>query len=166
MPQKSGITINIPGLGVRDILTIVSDYTGTLSFDGKLIAGVRERMNELADHVDIHIVTADTTGTARKELSGIRLKKILKLKGNDHDCQKRAYLEQLDPRHVAVFGNGNNDRLQLRAAKDAGGLAIAVDNGEGCAVDAIMNAHIFINGITNALDLLLYPKRCVATLRF
>jgi soluble P-type ATPase len=163
---QPGITIDIPGLGVRNILTIVSDYTGTLSFDGRLIAGVRERMNELADHVDIHIVTADTRGTAAEQLSGMRFKKMIKLVGDDQDCQKRTYVEQLDPRRVAVFGNGNNDRLLLRAARDAGGLAIAVDNGEGCAVDAIMSAHIFINGIANALDLLLYPKRCVATLRF
>lgn len=53
----------------------------------------------------------------------------------------------------------------LKAVKDAGGLAVAVDNGEGCAPEAMQNAHIFIVGITNALDLLLEPIRCKATLR-
>jgi hypothetical protein len=46
------------------------------------------------------------------------------------------------------------------------GLAIAVDNGKGCAGDAMLNAHLFILGIANALDLLRYSKRCTATLRF
>jgi len=67
--------------------------------------------------------------------------------------------------NIAAFGNGRNDALMLKAVKDAGGLAIAVDNGEGCAVEALQNAHIFIVGITNALDLLLDPTRCKATLR-
>jgi soluble P-type ATPase len=62
-----------------------------------------------------------------------------------------------------VVGNGRNDRFWLRLVKQAGGLA--VDVGEGCAVEAIQNAHIFISGIANALDLLLRTNRVKATLR-
>jgi hypothetical protein len=47
----------------------------------------------------------------------------------------------------------------------SGGLAVAVDNGEGCAVDALLNANLFIVGIANALDLLLEPTRIKAILR-
>ena len=68
--------------------------------------------------------------------------------------------------HVAAFGNGNNDRLLLRVVKQAGGLAIAVDNGEGCATDALLNAHLLITGAVNALNLLLETRACKATLRF
>jgi hypothetical protein len=50
--------------------------------------------------------------------------------------------------------------------KEAGGLAIAVDNGEGCAIDALLNANLFIVGVVNALDLLLEVRSCKATLRF
>jgi len=53
----------------------------------------------------------------------------------------------------------------LKAVKDVGGLAIAVDNGEGCSVQTLLNAEIFVVGIANALDLLLEPIRCKATLR-
>ena len=80
-------------------------------------------------------------------------------------CQSR-YAEGLDPRRVASFGNGNNDRLHLKAVKEAGGLAIAVENGEGCALDAILNANLFVVGAVNALNLLLEPTRLRATLRF
>jgi soluble P-type ATPase len=83
-----------------------------------------------------------------------------------HDAEKQDYVKTLELRHVAVFGNGNNDRLLLKTVKEGGGLAIAVDNGEGCAVDAIMNAHLFIVGAANALNLLLEPRSCKATLRF
>jgi len=64
-----------------------------------------------------------------------------------------------------VFGNGRNDRLWLEEVKNGGGLAIAVDVGEGCAVEAINNAHVFISGICNALDLLLDTVRLKSTLR-
>jgi hypothetical protein len=40
-----------------------------------------------------------------------------------------------------------------------------VDVGEGCAVEAMANAHVFVVGITSALDLLLDAKRLVGTLR-
>ncbi len=72
---------------------------------------------------------------------------------------------RLEPKLVAAFGNGRNDVLMLRAVKNAGGLAVAIDNGEGCAVEALQNADIFIVGIANGLDLLLDPTRCKATLR-
>jgi len=40
----------------------VSDYTGTLSYRGKLVAGVEERLRRLDALVDIHVLTADTRG--------------------------------------------------------------------------------------------------------
>jgi soluble P-type ATPase len=73
---------------------------------------------------------------------------------------------ELNPGHVASFGNGNNDRLQLKVVKEAGGLATAVENGEGCALEAILSANVFVVGAVNALDLLLEPTRLRATLRF
>ena len=61
-----------------------------------------------------------------------------------------------------ALGNGQNDRLMLKAAK----IGIAVTEGEGCAVDAIMAANIQVTRAVDALDLLLHPKRLKATLRF
>ena len=84
-----------------------------------------------------------------------------------HDEFKRKYLKKLGLGldQVVVFGNGKNDRLWLEAVRDAGGLAIAVDVGEGCALEAMRNAYVFVSGITNALDLLRDEKRIVGTLR-
>lgn len=159
------ITIDIPGFGLREIERIVSDYSGTHSFAGVLRPAVRERLVSLAAKVEIHILTSDTFGTAAEELRNLPVTLHL-LQGDRHDEQKQEYALKLDPRHVAAFGNGNNDRLLLSTVRDAGGLAIAVDNGEGCAVESMLAANLVIHGSENALDLLLDSNRCKATLRF
>jgi len=163
--NKPGIAIDIPGFGNLQINAILTDYTGTLAFNGKLVPGVRDRLLRLAKRVDIHIVTADSFGTAEKELEGLPLV-YKRLKAEKEDVQKQLYAVELNPYLLASFGNGTNDRLHLKAVKEAGGLAIAVDNGEGCALEAILNANLFVAGAANALDLLLEPTRLRATLRF
>lgn len=162
--DKSGILIEIPGLGRREINTIVSDYTGTLSCGGRLVPGVKEKLIILLGVLDIRIISSDSFGTAEEELAGIVKPDILST--NRHDVEKQDYVKAFNLRHVAAFGNGNNDRMLLKTVKEGGGLAIAVDNGEGCAVDALVNAHLFIVGAANALNLLLEVRSCKATLRF
>lgn len=162
---KSGIQIDIPGFGVRHILTVLTDYTGTLSRSGRLDVGVRELLCQLAKAVDIHVLTADTFGMAEAELKGVPVI-VHWLNGDRQDDQKREYGMKVGLSHCAVLGNGNNDRLLLKAAKDEGGIAIAVDNGEGCATDALLNSNLFIVGAANALALFLEPRGCKATLRF
>jgi len=163
--KKPGITVDIPGFGKVQIDAILSDYTGTLAFSGKLVTGVKDRLLRLAELVDIHVVTADSFGTAQEELKGLPIV-WRRLEGENEDVQKRCYAVGLNPRYVASFGNGNNDRLHMKVVKEAGGVAIAVENGEGCALDAILAANIFVVGAVNAFDLLLEPTRLRATLRF
>ena len=162
--NKPGVPIDIPGFGKRHILAVVSDYTGTYSLGGAIARDVKKKLTDLAAVVDLHIVTADSFGTAERELAGIATP--YKLRTERHDIEKQDYLRRFDLRQVAAFGNGNNDRLMLKAVKEGGGLAVAVDNGEGCAMDAMLNAHLFVVGAANALDLLLDPLRLKATLRF
>jgi soluble P-type ATPase len=165
--MKNGIRIDIPGFGHLHIQAICSDYTGTLSCGGELIDGVRKRLRELAKLVDIHVVTSDTRKTASRQLKGLPVTLHDKITSDDHDVFKRDYLTTLgvDLKSIVVIGNGRNDRLWLAAVRDAGGLAIAVEVGEGCAVEAMTSANLFVVGIRNALDLLLDSKRIVATLR-
>ncbi len=162
--EKPGITIDIPGFGIRRVKTVVTDYTGTHSFGGAVPPAVKKRLRELAKLTELHVVTADSFGTADRELKGITEPHHLRTARQDEE--KAAYVRRLPLANVAALGNGNNDHLMLKAVKDGGGLAIAVDNGEGCATSAILNAHLFIVGAANALDLLLDPTRCKATLRF
>jgi soluble P-type ATPase len=165
--SKSGVHIDIPGFGRLHIKVLCSDYTGTLSQSGKLVSGVRERLCELSEKLDIHVVTSDTRKTARAQLQGIPPTLEDAIPVARHDEYKRDYLGKLGValNQVVVFGNGRNDRLWLKAVREAEGLAIAVDVGEGCAIEAMTNAHLFVAGITNALDLLLDEKRLIGTLR-
>ncbi|MGC1770021.1 MAG: hypothetical protein WA785_17065, partial [Candidatus Acidiferrales bacterium] len=54
-----------------------------------------------------------------------------------HDVLKQRHAERNNPSQIAAFGNGNNDTLLLKAVSKAKGLAVAVDNGEGCSTLAM-----------------------------
>ena len=51
--SSPGIVIPIPGFGDREIRTVVSDFTGTLSRGGKIIPEVREKLLALLLQVQI-----------------------------------------------------------------------------------------------------------------
>ncbi len=155
------IEIDIPGFGMVRLEHLVSDFTGTLSVDGILIPKVEARLNKLSEVLKIHILTADTFGKARAALSGVNCQLHI-LSGENHDVQKEDYVNKLGAESVIALGNGKNDRKMLKAAR----IGIAVTEGEGCAVDAIMAADIHVRAVLDGLDLLLNTKRCKATLRF
>lgn len=125
---------------------------------------VKERLNRIAETLQIRILTADTFafGRAKAELEGIKCD-IHILTCDNHDAQKQRYVNELGPDKVIAFGNGNNDRLMLKTAK----VGIAVCLKEGCAVDAINLADILVVSAVDVLELLLKPKRLKASsLRF
>jgi len=153
--------IDIPGFGVVRLEHLVSDFTGTLSVDGRILPGVRGQLNEIAKFLKVHILTADTFGKAKEELEGVDCELHI-LKGKKHDTQKEEYVKKLGADSVVAFGNGNNDRKMLKAAR----IGIAVSQGEGCAVDAITSADIHVTSANIGLDLLLHPKRIKATQRY
>lgn len=155
------LEIAIPGFGDVKLHHLVSDFTGTLSFDGKLMAGVEERLNELAKSLDIHVLTSDSFGTARAELKNIKCETHV-LEGEYHDLQKEEYVEKLSAISTVAFGNGNNDRKMLRVSR----IGITVTEKEGSAVDILMAGDVHVTSIMSGLDLLLYPKRLKATLRY
>jgi len=161
MEEAIMFKVDIPGFGSVKLEHLVSDFTGTLSVDGVLLPGVRGQLNEIAKFLKVHILTADTFGKAKAELEGVNCEVHI-LSGKDHDVQKEGYVKKLSAESVVAFGNGNNDRKMLRTAR----VGIAVSQGEGCAVEAIMAANIYVTNANVGLDLLLHPKRCKATLRF
>jgi len=155
------IEIDIPGFGIVKVEHLVSDFTGTLSVDGILLPKVEARLNKLSEVLKVHILTADTFGKAQTALKDVKCE-IHILTGENHDVQKEEYVKKLGAESVVALGNGKNDRKMLKTAK----IGIAVTEGEGCAVDAIMAADIHIGSAVDGLDLLLNTKRLKATLRF
>jgi len=155
------IEISIPGFGKLSLKHLVLDYNGTLATDGILIAGVQERLFQLNKLITIHILTADTFGLAASELTNIPCK-ITIIEGTNEDQQKEEYVNSLGLENVVAFGNGNNDRKMLTAAR----LGISIIGSEGCSPAAIQAADMIVANILDGLDLLLKPLRCKATLRF
>jgi len=62
---------------------------------------------------------------------------------------------------VFAVGNGSNDSLMLKAAD----LGVCVIEDEGASVKSVINADIVCRSIEEAFELLIKPKRIIATLR-
>ncbi len=154
------IRVEIPGSGLVEFEHFVTDFSGTLSEDGILLRGVKEKLNELSGKLKVHVLTSDTFGRARKELEGVACA-INVLEGGGHVSQKENYVVSLGAGKVVALGNGNNDVLMLRVAR----LGIAVCLREGCSREAVEASRILVMSPIDAIDLLLSPKRLIATLR-
>jgi len=154
------IHLDIPGWGTIELEHLVLDLNGTVALDSEVIPGVAERLAALAACLAVHLVTADTHGRARE--SGERLRvRLLHIAPGDEAGQKQALVERLGAERVTAIGNGVNDARMLSAAA----LGIAVLGPEGLAVEALQAADVVVGRIEDALDLLLHPRRLVATLR-
>ena len=151
--------MDIPGRGVLELEDLVLDLNGTIALDGEVLAGVPERLAALSESLVVHLVTADTQGQATVIAEQLKVRLVLVTPGDEAD-QKRALVERLGAERVVAVGNGANDAAMLQAAA----LGIAVLGPEGLAGEALRAADV-VAGIHEALDLLLHPRRLVATLR-
>lgn len=153
----------IPGQDPIAVRHLVLDYNGTLAADGVLVAGVADRLRELAlapHDLSIHVVTADTMGTARRQLENLPC--VVSILGPAaQDKAKLEYLRGLGAERTVAIGNGQNDCLMLAEAA----LGIAIVGEEGAAVQAVLAARVVCRDIRSALDLLRNPRRLAATLR-
>jgi len=154
------LEINIPGARPLRLTHLILDYNGTMACDGSLLPGVAERLIILANHLEIHIVTADTFGSVRAQVADLPVQ-LTVIPLNNQAQAKADYLEALGPANSVAFGNGRNDALMLQQAA----LGIAVMQTEGAAMEALMAAEVVTSGIIDALNLLIYPDRLKATLR-
>lgn len=153
--------IDIPNYKNLDIKYLVCDYNGTIAKDGKLLDGVGEYLNSLSSYFEeIFVITADTFGSVKKELSSFDIK-IKLLSTSNHTQEKGDFIEFLGSSHAMAIGNGNNDVLMLQKAT----ISIAIIGDEGCSSQAILNSKITTNNILDALSLIKNPKRLIATLR-
>lgn len=154
------IEINIPGFDKLYLEHLVLDYNGTLAFDGKLLKGVSSLLKQLADHLHIHVITADTFGSVKNMFADAPCTiSVIPIGGEDK--AKADYVEKLGAHSTASIGNGRNDRIMLEKSA----LGIAIIQQEGASLDAVMAADIVSTSILQALDLFLNPDRLIATLR-
>ena len=151
------LKIEIPQRGTLELRHAVFDINGTLAVDGVALPEVASRLQQLSEHLTIHLLTAGTHGhTAELERAlGFPLRII------HTGEEKMRYVQHLGPANVVAFGNGINDSSMLRLAT----IGIAIIGAEGVATRTLQSADILVRSPIDALDLLLKPKRLVATLR-
>ena len=151
------IRIDIPGRGMSELTHAVFDVNGTIAVDGVLVAGVVERLQRLMEHVTISFLTAGTHGNLAEIEQSLGIPLQIISTGED----KARFVQQLGAEHVIAFGNGSNDAAMLRLAA----IGIAVFAAEGVSVQALQAANVLARGPLDAIDLMLNPKRLIATLR-
>jgi P-type E1-E2 ATPase len=153
------ISINVPGRDIIEIEHLVLDYNGTIAEDGRLIDGVSERLIQLKDTVEIHVLTADTYGTVRKQCEHLGVHVETFPRPNAAECKKEI-VERLGKRIMCV-GNGFNDMQMF----DLADLSVAVIEKEGMFAGLLTHADVLTTSINDALDLIIKPNRLRATLR-
>ncbi len=143
-----------------EIKNIVCDYNGTIAKDGIVLEQIREFFGQLSKSYKIFVITADTFGSVQAQLEGFGVE-IKILSSNDHTKEKSDFIQELGEKNVVAIGNGNNDALMLKKAA----IGIAILGDEGCSKEALMSADIICKSIIEAFELILQPKRFIATLR-
>ncbi len=155
------LEITIPGRSESwQLEYLLLDLNGTLALDGQLLPGVDSLIGRLSGTFEVYVLTADTFGTAARQFRDLPCHLHL-LDSGDQIRQKEAFVRELGPSRCVAVGNGVNDQGMLRTAR----LGICIAGPEGAATAALEAADIVIPDILRALELLLHPKRLIATLR-
>jgi soluble P-type ATPase len=154
------IHVDIPGYKILRMENLIMDFNGTIALDGRLMDGVEERLARLSNDLNLFILTADTFGLVEKSCAGLPVH-IQKLqKGREAD-QKKDVLTQMGCDRTAAMGNGANDIMMLETAC----LSIIILGQEGLCTAGLSGADICVPDPCAGLDLFLFPKRIMATLR-
>ena len=156
--EMMGITV--PGRGSHTIEDLILDLNGTISVDGRLVRGVKERLRELSEKLEITVVTADTNRNAESLLAGLPVR-IHMIRENQENKQKLAVVLEKGKGKTVSIGNGCNDVSMLRESA----IGICVLGREGASPEALTASDVVVPTINDALDLLLKAQRLRATLR-
>ena len=154
------LEIDIPGQDLLRLHHLVCDYNGTLACDGRLLPDLHSLILEISSHLQVHVITADTFGIAQQGLSDLPVTLAI-LQPGQQDKQKAAYIRELGAQSCVCLGNGRNDALMLQHAA----LGICLVQAEGASAVTVGSADVVCRSAHDALNLLLNPKRLVATLR-
>lgn len=155
------LSIEMPRKGLLELQYLVVDLNGTLTARGRTVPGLRHRLQQLAREVEVIVVTADTRGSAAVIADDLGVRVEILSQDTPESEAKLSLINSLGPDRSVAIGNGHNDRLMLKAAV----LGFAVLQKEGAATSALLQADAVFASICDALDALIDPSVCIATLR-
>jgi len=154
------IKVAIPGKGELELKYIVFDVNGTLAIDGELLPEVPELLNDLKDHLEIHLLTANTHGK-QAEIDKILNLTAAQVMPGDEARQKAEFVDNLGPENTVAVGQGANDSQMVKSAV----IGICTLSAEGSALETLLASDLVVPDIQSALKILLNPTRLKASLR-
>ena len=110
------ISIEVPGYAMLRLDHIVFDFNATPAIDGRLMSGTVSRLNSIAELVEVHLLTADTFGSAAGQLRNIKCQ-LHVIKGRGQDIQKSEFIRELGSENTTAVGNEMNDRKMLESSR-------------------------------------------------
>jgi P-type E1-E2 ATPase len=155
------LEVDVPGWRRLRLDELVLDVNGTLTSDGVLLPGTRERVAAVRSILEVRLLSADTFGRLDSIAAELGVTAQRLASGEPEALQKARVVQELGAERTIAIGNGANDVGML----EEGALGIAVLGPEGLAVPALLAADVLVASIEDALDLLLNPRRLIATLR-
>ncbi len=153
------ISILRPGEEPIQIEFILLDFEGTLATDRRVHPKAKDKINLIAKHVKIYILTSGEKEKIAEVLRKVKAE-VLRLSEGEASREKITLLHQLGPHKVAAIGNGADDISVVEEAA----LGIAIMNKEGTSSELIRKADLVFMNILDALDFFLRPLRQKATL--
>jgi soluble P-type ATPase len=147
----------IPGEGSFELDHLLLDVNGTLANRAQLIEGVDGRIERAREHLEVHLLSADTLGNLDKTAGRLGIDAHRVTTGDE----KREYAERLGPERCAAIGNGLNDVPMLETVR----FGIAVIGPEGAGGRTLVAADAVCRSILDAFDLLLEADTTASTLR-
>ena len=154
------IHIDIPGMGNYTIEHLILDLNGTISLDGRIIKGVKERLEKVSKKLEITVVTADTNRNAARLLGDLPVT-IYTIKKTQENDQKLGVVLEKGKNRTVCIGNGRNDVSMLKESA----IGICVVGREGASPETMAASNLVVATINDALDLLLKTHRLRASLR-
>jgi soluble P-type ATPase len=149
---------SLPRIDNVELNTLILDLNGTISVNGKLIDGVREKLTKLKEiGFSIYVFSGDVRGTARDLCISIGIE----LKICKSHTEKEEDILALSPDSTVAIGNGRIDIGMFRHAK----LSIATLQAEGIHPAILPHVDILMTNINEAFDLLLDQETLDATLK-
>jgi P-type E1-E2 ATPase len=155
------LVAEIPGWRGLRLEHLVLDVNGTLTLDGQLLPNVPEKITAIQQSLNVQLLSADTFGRLDALAAELGVQAQRLRRDEPEAPQKAAVVQRLGADAVVAIGNGANDAGMLEKSA----LGIAILGPEGLATPALQAADLVVRTIEDALDLLLNPKRLVATLR-
>jgi len=138
--------------------TIVLDLNGTLSVNGKIPEGVKERIDKLTElNFKIILFTGNQRGTADNLCNRLGIEYKVTHTGKEKETE----MLKLDTKKCAAIGNARIDIGTFKHAK----LSILTLQSEGIHAKSIPYVDIIAPSILDALDLLINKDSLCATLR-